>query len=83
MVQILCTDTCKWKNDICWNYSQNGGRGGMKKNGGGGKNFCKCHNVPLLNTTYIYIYIYLYIYIYIYIYLYIYIYINWKKEKTF
>jgi hypothetical protein len=24
-VQILCTHVCRWENDICWNYSWNGG----------------------------------------------------------
>jgi hypothetical protein len=27
MVQILCTQVCKWKNETCGNYSRNGGRG--------------------------------------------------------
>jgi hypothetical protein len=35
MVQILCTHVCKWKYDICWNYSRNGGVG-IKENGRGG-----------------------------------------------
>jgi hypothetical protein len=34
MVQILCTHVCKWKNEICGNYSRNGG---VKENDGGGK----------------------------------------------
>jgi hypothetical protein len=33
-VQILCTHVCKWKNDICWNYSRNGE---VKENGGKGE----------------------------------------------
>jgi hypothetical protein len=54
LVQILCTQVCKWKNESCWNYSRNGGRG-IKENDGGVnssmihliycKNFCKRHNV--------------------------------------
>jgi ferredoxin-like protein FixX len=57
--KILCTHVCKWKNDIHWNYSSNGG--GMKENSGGVhlsniyliycENFCKCHNVPPPSTT--------------------------------
>jgi hypothetical protein len=29
-VEILYTPVCKWKNDICWNYSRNGGWEGWK-----------------------------------------------------
>jgi hypothetical protein len=36
MMQIMCTHVCKWKNEICWNCSRNGGRG-LKENGGGGE----------------------------------------------
>jgi hypothetical protein len=28
IVQILYTHVCKWKNEICSNYSRNGRRGG-------------------------------------------------------
>jgi hypothetical protein len=58
--QVLCSHVCKWISENCWNYSRNGG-GGMKANDGGGefnlihfrycKNFCKCHHIPLHNTT--------------------------------
>jgi hypothetical protein len=33
MVQTLCTDTCKWKNETFWNYSRNGGREIKEKDG--------------------------------------------------
>jgi hypothetical protein len=51
MVQILCIQVHRWKNEICGNYSMNGGEG-IKENDGGVnptmiycKNFGKCHNV--------------------------------------
>jgi hypothetical protein len=39
MVQILCTHVYKWKNEAC---SRNGGDKG--------KNFYKCHNIPLVQN---------------------------------
>jgi hypothetical protein len=57
MVEILCTNVWKWKNETCWNYSKNGGRG-IKENDGGDefkiyyKYFCKCHNVPPVQQWY-------------------------------
>jgi hypothetical protein len=54
-MNLPCTHVCKWKNDICWNYSRNW-EGGWRKMVEGMnsstiyllycKNFCKCHNVP-------------------------------------
>jgi hypothetical protein len=56
MVQILYTCIYKWKNDICWNYSRNGGKGKWRRLVEGVyssmiyliyyKKFCKCHHVP-------------------------------------
>jgi hypothetical protein len=36
MVEILDTHAWNWKNQTCWNYSKNGGKG-IKENVGGGK----------------------------------------------
>jgi hypothetical protein len=36
VVEILHTRAYKWKNETCWNYSRNGGRG-IKENDGGGE----------------------------------------------
>jgi hypothetical protein len=30
MVEIICIHVCKWKNEICLNYSRNGGGEGDK-----------------------------------------------------
>jgi hypothetical protein len=56
MVQMLYTHVCKWKNNIYWKYSRNGGIGRWRRmlewlnsskiNLIYYKNFCKCHNVP-------------------------------------
>jgi hypothetical protein len=35
MVRIPCTHVCKWKNEICWNYSRHRGEGRIKENDGG------------------------------------------------
>jgi hypothetical protein len=54
MVQILCIHTCKWKNDICRNYSKNGGWREcrrMVKGVNSSKNYYKCHSVPPRSMT--------------------------------
>jgi hypothetical protein len=61
MVQKLCTNVCKCKNDTCWNHSKNGGREeqrrGVERMNSSMiylihcKKFCKCHNVPPPSTT--------------------------------
>jgi hypothetical protein len=35
-MEHMCINVCEWKNNTCWNYPKNEGRG-VKENGGGGE----------------------------------------------
>jgi hypothetical protein len=57
-VQKMCTHACKCKNDTCWKYSRNWGRGNKREWWNlsmiyliNCNNLCKSHNVLLPNTT--------------------------------
>jgi hypothetical protein len=42
MAKILCKHVYKWKNETCWNYSRNEGKGIKENDEGGEFNYGIC-----------------------------------------